>query len=94
MIAMMVCMCLKIMTSFHALSCIRLFILPCQGSAALRKEMPVGIMEGLTMTGNVAELFARVEQVGSDRVINPLVMYDSYTVSGPAMLVKSLKISG
>ena len=46
------------------------------------------------MTGNVAELFARVEQVGSDRVINPLVMYDSYTVSGPEMLVKSLKISG
>ena len=48
----------------------------------------------LDVAADVAELFARVEQVGSDRVINPLVMYDSYTVSGPAMLVKSLKISG
>ena len=79
---------------FHALNIVSGdFSFPCK-AVRIKKGKPVGIMEGLTMTGNVAELFARVEQVGSDRVINPLVMYDSYTVSGPAMLVKSLKISG
>ena len=79
---------------FHALNVVSGdFAFPCK-AVRIKDGKPVGIMEGLTMTGNVAELFARVEQVGSDRVINPLVMYDSYTVSGPAMLVKSLKISG
>ena len=79
---------------FHALNVVSGdFSFPCK-AVRIKEGKPVGIMEGLTMTGNVAELFARVEQVGSDRVINPLVMYDSYTVSGPAMLVKSLKISG
>ena len=79
---------------FHALNVVSGdFSFPCK-AVRIKEGKPVGIMEGLTMTGNVAELFARVEQVGSDRVINPLVMYDSYTVSGPTMLVKSLKISG
>ena len=73
---------------FHALNVVSGdFSFPCK-AVRIKEGKPVGIMEGLTMTGNVAELFARVEQVGSDRVINPLVMYDSYTVSGPAMLVK------
>lgn len=79
---------------FHALNIVSGdFAFPCK-AVRIKDGKPVGIMEGLTMTGNVAELFSNVELVGSDRVINPLVMYDSYTVSGPAMLVGSLKISG
>ncbi len=79
---------------FHALNVVSGdFAFPCK-AVRIKDEKPVGIMEGLTMTGNVAELFSNVELLGSDRVINPLVMYDSYTVSGPAMLVSSLKISG
>lgn len=79
---------------FHALNVVSGdFAFPCK-AVRIKDGKPVGIMEGLTMTGNVAELFSNVELLGSDRVINPLVMYDSYTVSGPAMLVSSLKISG
>ncbi len=79
---------------FHALNVVSGdFAFPCK-AVRIKEGKPVGIMEGLTMTGNVAELFSNVEQLGCDRVINPLVMYDSYTVSGPAMLVGSLKISG
>lgn len=79
---------------FHALNVVSGdFAFPCK-AVRIKDGKPVGIMEGLTMTGNVAELFSNVEQLGCDRVINPLVMYDSYTVSGPAMLVGSLKISG
>ena len=79
---------------FHALNVVSGdFAFPCK-AVRIKDGKPVGIMEGLTMTGNVAELFSNVELVGSDRVINPLVMYDSYTVSGPAMLVGSLKVSG
>ena len=79
---------------FHALNVVSGdFAFPCK-AVYIKDGKPVGIMEGLTMTGNVAELFSTVELLGSDRVINPLVMYDSYTVSGPAMLVGSLKISG
>ena len=79
---------------FHALNVVSGdFAFPCK-AVRIKDGKPVGIMEGLTMTGNVAELFSAVEQLGSDRVINPLVMYDSYTVSGPAMLVGALKISG
>ena len=79
---------------FHALNVVSGdFAFPCK-AVRIKDGKPVGIMEGLTMNGNVAELFSNVEMVGSDRVINPLVMYDSYTVSGPAMLVGSLKISG
>lgn len=79
---------------FHALNVVSGdFAFPCK-AVRIKDGKPVGIMEGMTMTGNVAELFSNVELLGSDRVINPLVMYDSYTVSGPAMLVSSLQISG
>lgn len=79
---------------FHALNVVSGdFAFPCK-AVLIKEKKPVGMMEGLTMNGNVAELFSCVEKVGADRVINPLAMYDSYTVSGPAMLVKSLRISG
>ncbi len=79
---------------FHALNVVSGdFAFPCK-AVRIKGGKPVGIMEGLTMNGNVAELFSNVEQLGRDRVVNPLVMYDSYTVSGPAMLVGTLKISG
>lgn len=79
---------------FHALNVVSGdFAFPCK-AVRIKNGKPVGIMEGLTMNGNVAALFSGVELLGRDRVIDPLVMYDSYTVSGPAMLVNNLKISG
>ena len=45
------------------------------------------------MSGTVADLFANVLLLGKDREINPLVMYDSYTVSGPEMLVAGLLVA-
>ncbi|MGN0299690.1 MAG: TldD/PmbA family protein [Lachnospiraceae bacterium] len=79
---------------FHALNVVSGdFSFPCKG-IQIRNGKMVGIMEGLTMSGNVCSLFSHVEIMGKDRVINPLVMYDSYEVSGPAMLVSELKIGG
>lgn len=79
---------------FHALNVVSGdFSFPCK-AVRIRDGKPAGLMEGLTMSGNVAELMSQVELLGRDRVICPLVMYDSYTVSGPAMLVGGLRISG
>lgn len=79
---------------FHALNVVSGdFSFPCK-AVRIKGGKTVGMMEGLTMSGTVAELFANVLLLGKDREINPLVMYDSYTVSGPEMLVAGLKISG
>lgn len=79
---------------FHALNVVTGdFSFPCK-AVRIRNGKPVGIMEGLTMTGNVVRLLSDAEIIGRDRDVTPMVMYESYTVSGPAMLVKSLKISG
>lgn len=79
---------------FHALNVVSGdFSFPCK-AVRIKGGKPVGMMEGLTMSGTVADLFANVLLLGKDREINPLVMYDSYTVSGPEMLVAGLKISG
>lgn len=79
---------------FHSLNVVSGdFSFPCK-ALRIRNGKPAGLMEGLTMSGNVAALLSHVELLGRDRVIYPLNMYDSYTVSGPAMLVGELKISG
>lgn len=69
------------------------FAFPCQGILVKDGKMQ-GLMKGLTMNGNICELFNCVEALGRDRLAYPLDMYQSYQVSGPAMLVGSLKVSG
>ncbi len=79
---------------FHALNVASGdFAFPCKGIRICDGKL-TGVMEGLTMNGNVAGLFSHIEKLGRDRAVNPLVMYDSYTVSGPSMLVRELRISG
>ena len=79
---------------FHSLNVVSGdFAFPCK-ALRIKDGRPVGLMSGLTMNGNVRDLFAKVELLGCDRVIDPMAMYESYTVSGPAMLVSELKISG
>lgn len=79
---------------FHSLNVVSGdFAFPCKG-IRIRGGKLTGVMEGLTMNGNIRNLFSGIEMLGKDRVINPLVMYDSYEVSGPAMLVSELKIVG
>lgn len=79
---------------FHALNVASGdFAFPCKGIRICGGKL-TGVMEGLTMNGNVCSLFSRIEKLGRDRRVNPLAMYDSYEVSGPAMLVSGLRISG
>lgn len=79
---------------FHALNVVSGdFSFPCK-ALRIRNGKPAGLMEGLTMSGNAAALLSQAELLGKDRTVCPLVMYDSYTVSGPAMLVGELKING
>ena len=79
---------------FHALNVVSGdFAFPCK-AARIEGGKLTGLWEGLTMNGNVCRLFGCVEQVGRDRILEPMSMYDSYEVSGPSMLVSELRISG
>jgi len=69
------------------------FAFPCQG-IRIKDGKLQGLMKGLTMNGNICELFCQAEALGKDRLAFPLDMYQSYQVSGPAMLVSSLRVSG
>lgn len=50
--------------------------------------------EGLVMSGNIVELLANAEALGDTQRMEPMAMYNNYTVSAPAMLVKSIHITG
>lgn len=79
---------------FHALNVVTGdYAFPCKG-IVIREGKPAGLVEGLTMNGNVCRLFSCVERIGKDREVCPMTLYSSYTVVGPAMLVSELKISG
>ncbi len=69
------------------------FAFPCQGIRIKNGKLD-GMMKGLTMNGNICELFNQAECLGKERLAFPLDMYQSYQVSGPAMLVSSLRVSG
>lgn len=49
---------------------------------------------GLVMSGNVVDLLASAEALGDTQRIEPMAMYNNYTVSAPAMLVSKLNIVG
>lgn len=50
--------------------------------------------EGLVMSGNVADLLKDAEALGDTQRMEPMAMYNNYTVSSPAMLVSKIHIAG
>ncbi len=79
---------------FHALNTVTGdFMFPCRG-ILIREGRLTEEVSGLSMNGNFLELLKGVEAVGSYRQMEPMTMYNNYTVSGPDLLVEALKISG
>lgn len=79
---------------FHSLSIASgEFAFPCKG-LLLEKGKPAALLEGLTMNGNVCELFAGIEKVGNAPASYVFPIYQNYEVCSPAVLVKKLRISG
>lgn len=79
---------------FHALNTVTGdFMFPCRG-ILIREGKLAEEVSGLSMNGNFLELLKGVEAVGNYRQMEPMTMYNNYTVSGPDLLVESLKISG
>jgi PmbA protein len=69
------------------------FSFPCKGILIENGRLTAQV-SGLSMNGNIVELFHEVEALGKEQKIEPMCMYHNYTVSGPAMLVSSLRVSG
>ena len=79
---------------FHSLNVVTGdFHFPCRG-VRIRDGRLAECLYGLTMNGNVLTLFADVLALGKGRRIEPMAIYENYLVSGPAMLVRKLEISG
>lgn len=79
---------------FHSLNTVTGdFTFPCKGILVKDGRLTESV-SGLSMNGNIVELFQHVELLGRDRQIEPMAMYENYLVSGPAMLVGELRISG
>ncbi|MDR1062203.1 MAG: TldD/PmbA family protein [Clostridiales bacterium] len=69
------------------------FAIPCRAVAVKNGRM-AGIAGGLTMNGNILDLFSSVEAVADDLCALPMAILKSYTVSAPSVLVSRLAISG
>jgi PmbA protein len=79
---------------FHGLNCVTGdFTFPCKGVLIENGKLTAGV-SGLSMNGNIVELLQHVEAVGKEQKIEPMCMYNNYTVSGPSMLVNNLRVSG
>ncbi|MDR1639991.1 MAG: hypothetical protein LBT59_09880 [Clostridiales bacterium] len=79
---------------FHSLNIASgAFNIPCK-AALVKGGKLKGLAGGLTMNGNLIDLFASVEAVGNDMRTLPMIMLKSYTVSSPSVLVGQLAVSG
>lgn len=79
---------------FHSLNTVTGdFTFPCRGILVENGRLTTEV-SGLSMNGNLRELFGSVEALGKEQKIERMNMYFNYTVSGPAMLVSSLRVSG
>lgn len=79
---------------FHGLNTVTGdFMFPCKGILVEDGQLKAGV-SGLSMNGNIVELFQSVEALGREQKIEPMIMYNNYVVSGPSMLVSNLRVSG
>ena len=79
---------------FHSLNIVSGdFTFPCR-AIRIENGRLTEVADGLVMSGNVVELLASAEALGDTQRIEPMAMYNNYTVSAPAILVGRLKIVG
>lgn len=68
------------------------FSIPCE-AIVVRQGRPVGRVEGMTLEGNLLELFSSVTAVGSEMFTFAMPIIKSFAVSAPALAVSSVKVS-
>jgi PmbA protein len=68
------------------------FSIPC-GGVVYRDGEPVGTVQGLTMAGNLRELFANIDAVGDDLVFEEFIR-KTYCYGGPSLLVRGITFAG
>lgn len=69
------------------------FAIPCKG-ILYQKGKAAGKAEGVTISGNILELFQSITKVADDTASFSVVMSKSYQVMSPSVLVKSIYVSG
>ena len=67
------------------------FSIPC-GGIVYDNNKPVGIVDQISIAGNLRDLFINIQAVGNDMQFNEFD-YKNYCYGGPCMLVKNLYIS-
>lgn len=69
------------------------FSIPCRG-VIYHGGKPVGMAQGITMSGNLSELFAGAEQTADDLTTVAMPMSGSLHVASPSLLVSNLNVAG
>ena len=67
------------------------FSIPCE-AIVVRQGRPVGRVEGMTLEGNLLELFSSVTAVGSEMFTFAMPIIKSFAVSALALAVSSIKV--
>lgn len=68
------------------------FSIPCR-AMTVRDGRPVSAHGGLTISGNLTDLLAQVEEAGSDLLLDEFLL-NSYCVGGPSLRLASLRVNG
>lgn len=68
------------------------FAIPC-GGVVYRGGEKVGVVDQLTMVGNVKDLFTSIERVANDLTFEEFIG-KSYSYGGPSLLVRQMKFAG
>jgi len=68
------------------------YTIPCKG-IRYQKGKPTGMVEGITLNGNLADLLKDIEMVADDRTTVSMVMSKSFEVSASSVYVKKVNIS-
>ena len=69
------------------------FAMPCKG-LLYRNQKVEGMVNGITISGNLMDLFARVEEAADDIATLSVVMSKSFQVMSPSILVSELHVTG
>ena len=68
------------------------FHFPCS-AVRIEHGQRVGVIEGLTFSGNIREFLPEITALGRDLCFMPLLMHETYQVAAPAVLVSEAHLS-
>ncbi len=69
------------------------FAIPCKG-ILYEKGKAKGMINAITISGNLVDLFAAIDEIANDTATLSVVMSKSYQVMSPSVLVTKLQVTG